>query len=68
MKPVVTVDLSAPPEVQPLLAEFSDVFAEPGSLPPHRVYDHAIPVDPSAPAVNAIPYQYLIRLKRIYNF
>lgn len=57
-EPVITVDFDVPPTVKPLLTEFSDVFAEPNTLPPHRVYDHAIPVDPTAPPVNARPYRY----------
>lgn len=33
---------SIPPDLKHLLDEFSDVFQDPKSLPPHRQYDHAI--------------------------
>jgi hypothetical protein len=41
-----------------VLAEFKDVFAEPSSLPPHREYDHNVPLVPGAIPVNAKPYRY----------
>jgi hypothetical protein len=34
------------------------VFAEPSSLPPSRVYDHAIPLKPDDAPFNAQPYRY----------
>jgi hypothetical protein len=40
------------------LAEFHDVFAESTELPPHRQYDHAIPLLPNAAPVNSRPYHY----------
>jgi hypothetical protein len=45
-------------ELQLLLQEFEDVFARPKSLPPQRVYDHTIPLLPSAVPVNSKPYKY----------
>jgi len=29
-----------PPQIQPLLTTYADVFAEPKTLPPQRTYDH----------------------------
>jgi hypothetical protein len=49
---------TAPPAVQALLSEYSDVFAEPQELPPSRVYDHAIKLKPGAVTFNARPYRY----------
>lgn len=45
-------------EVQPLLAEFADVFQEPCTLPPRRAHDHAIHLLPGAVPVNVRPYRY----------
>jgi hypothetical protein len=47
-----------PPTVQHILSEFTDVFAEPTSLPPSRAYDHAITLKPQAAPFNARPYRY----------
>jgi hypothetical protein len=47
-----------PPCIHQVLAEFKDVFVEPSSLPPHREYDHAVPLVPGAIPVNAKPYRY----------
>jgi hypothetical protein len=49
---------TVPVEVQHILSEFSDVFAEPNSLPPSRDYDHAITLKPDATPFNARPYRY----------
>jgi hypothetical protein len=49
---------TAPVEVQHILSEFSDVFAEPNSLPPSRDYDHAITLKPDAAPFNARLYRY----------
>lgn len=45
-------------EIQEVLDEFKDVFAEPKELPPSRVYDHPIPITPGAIPVNSKPYRY----------
>lgn len=47
-----------PTEIQTVLEEFSDVFANPTELPPERPYDHAIPLQNGATPVNARPYRY----------
>jgi hypothetical protein len=47
-----------PPCIHQVLAEFKDVFTEPSSLPPHREYDHTVPLVPGAIPVNAKPYRY----------
>ncbi|WVZ51461.1 hypothetical protein U9M48_002607 [Paspalum notatum var. saurae] len=48
----------APEVISTLLDEFSDVFATPTTLPPHRVHDHTIPLLPGAVPVNSKPYRY----------
>jgi hypothetical protein len=49
---------SVPPAVSQLVHEFADVFQDPHSLPPHRVYDHAITLFPGSAPVNSKPYRY----------
>ena len=46
------------PEVQQILSEFQDVFAQPTSLPPFQGYDHAIVLKEGAWLVNVRPYRY----------
>jgi hypothetical protein len=47
-----------PEALTAVLAEFSDVFADPKTLPPARVFDHVIPLVPGAVPVNSKPYKY----------
>jgi hypothetical protein len=47
-----------PPPVAALLRTFGDVFAEPTALPPHRLQDHSIPLQPGAQPVSVHPYRY----------
>jgi hypothetical protein len=49
---------SVPSSVSQVLEEFSDIFAAPSELPPHKEYDHAIPLLPDVVPVNARPYRY----------
>uniref|UniRef100_A0A2N9IK08 Integrase catalytic domain-containing protein n=1 Tax=Fagus sylvatica TaxID=28930 RepID=A0A2N9IK08_FAGSY len=46
------------PEVQELLDAFSDLFEEPIGLPPTRVQDHRIPLQPGSGPVCTKPYRY----------
>jgi hypothetical protein len=47
-----------PSEIQSLLTEFDQVFAEPTELPPSRQYDHSITLKQDAAPFNARPYRY----------
>jgi hypothetical protein len=47
-----------PQSIEHVLNDFQDVFAESTKLPPHRSYDHTIPLLPRAAPVNARPYKY----------
>jgi hypothetical protein len=47
-----------PPIIAEVLQEFQDIFTDLTALPPHRVYDHIIPLLPGAVPVNARPYRY----------
>lgn len=47
-----------PAEIPVLIDEFSDIFGQPKELPPHRPYDHSIPLQPNATPVNSRPYRY----------
>ena len=44
--------------IQQLLQQYQDVFQEPQHLPPHRFYDHHIPLLPGSAPVNSKPYRY----------
>lgn len=52
-----------PPQLQELLNEFTDLFAEPSELPPRRIYDHTIPLVEGAQPVSVKPYRYALMLK-----
>lgn len=56
----ITIEHDVDPNAQidSLLHQFKDVFDAPCELPPHRDYDHAIPLKPDAVPVNARPYKY----------
>jgi hypothetical protein len=41
-----------------VLDVYVSVFDEPKGLPPHRKYDHTIPLLPGASPVNLRPYRY----------
>jgi hypothetical protein len=56
--PPSTQSAPSSPDLQVLLDEYGDVFAEPSTLPPHRALDHAITLDKDARPVNTWPYQY----------
>ena len=47
-----------PPNIQKVLSEYKDVFAEPSMLPPRRQYDHGIHLEPSIVPINTKPYRY----------
>ncbi|XP_073357809.1 uncharacterized protein [Aegilops tauschii subsp. strangulata] len=47
-----------PPNIQKLLSEYKDVFAEPCTLPPCRQYDHSINLEPDSTPINTKPYRY----------
>jgi hypothetical protein len=54
------VVLSEPQELsQALLASYTDIFAEPHSLPPPRRHNHHIRLLPGTPPVAIRPYRYL---------
>ncbi|KAJ4807690.1 polyprotein [Rhynchospora pubera] len=50
--------LNIPLELQSVLSKFSSVFADPITLPPHRVLDHQIPLKHGAEPVNLRPYRF----------
>jgi hypothetical protein len=45
-------------DLKHLLVQYADVFQHPKQLPPHRSYDHAIPLHPDAVPINSRPYHY----------
>ena len=49
-------DVTAP--IKDVLQEFSDVFSDPKTLPPHSHIDHVINLVPGAIPVNSRPYRY----------
>lgn len=52
-----------PPVISAVLQEFQDQFQEPSRLPPHRDFNHNIPLVPNAKPVNAKPYRYAPKQK-----
>ena len=49
---------SMPPAVQQLLAKYEAIFTDPQVLPPHRKFDHQIPLLPGTKPVNVKSYRY----------
>lgn len=47
-----------PTEIQQVLNQYEDLFQEPKGLPPARLHDHKIPLQPGANPVNIRPYRY----------
>src|SRR4051812_734134 len=52
-----------PPEVSAILDQFALVFAAPAGLPPHRRYDHHIPLIAGARPISVRPYCVAPELK-----
>lgn len=50
--------ISHPPAINALLQAYVDVFPDPKTIPPQRVYDHTIPLVPGAIPINSKPYHY----------
>ncbi|KAM0929344.1 hypothetical protein ACQ4PT_001454 [Festuca glaucescens] len=53
-----TSQSTVPHIVAMVLKTYEEVFAEPKGLPPHRSFDHTIPLLPGASPVNLRPYRY----------
>lgn len=47
-----------PENIQCLLHQYTDIFSDAKMLPPTRVYDHAIALQPGAVPINCRPYKY----------
>lgn len=56
--PGTAPDKQVPPNIQKVLSEFDDVFAEAAALPPRHQYDHGIHLEPGATPINTRPYHY----------
>ncbi|GJX33296.1 gypsy/ty3 retroelement polyprotein [Tanacetum coccineum] len=52
-------EISGNVRLQALLEEYANVFEEPKALPPHRSFDHQIPLKYRDVNVNIRPYMYL---------
>ncbi|KAD4179495.1 hypothetical protein E3N88_28086 [Mikania micrantha] len=50
--------LQCPADIRSLVDEFSVVFAPPAGLPPSRLQDHGISLQPNTPPVSVRPYRY----------
>ncbi|XP_061352732.1 uncharacterized protein LOC133297581 [Gastrolobium bilobum] len=46
------------PEVQLILSDFEELFNEPKEIPPYRVLDHEIHLQPQVSPINVRPYRY----------
>jgi len=51
--------------IQQLLNEYTDIFAEPKTLPPHTELDHRILFKPWTAPVNVRPYKYHVLQKDV---
>lgn len=55
-----------PEELSNLKQQYSDIFADPSTLPPQRgVFDHTIPLEPGTRPVNIRPYKYPLKQRDI---
>jgi hypothetical protein len=61
--PLQSSTSNTPPEIQKLVADFSDLFAPPTQLPPSRGCDHTIPLIPGASPVFSRPYRFAPTIK-----
>lgn len=61
--PAAVPTKSHAPQLQYLLDEFAQLFAEPTELPPRRHCDHTIPLVPGAQPISMRPYRYAPALK-----
>ncbi|XP_051177859.1 uncharacterized protein [Lolium perenne] len=59
----VQIEEITPPDIQAIIDQFLDVFAEPTDLPPRRACDHRIPLMPGAQPVNIRAYRHKPELK-----
>lgn len=62
------LQINSNPQMQELTAiirEYQELFEEPKSLPPQRVFDHEIPLIPGAKPVNGKPYRYSFDQKNV---
>lgn len=46
-----------PPQQQKLLMDYAGLFEEPASLPPHREFDHTIPLKPGTDPPHSKPHR-----------
>lgn len=51
-------DIEIHPQLRQILDSYEDVFMEARGLPPSRLQDHHIPLQPNAVPVNVRPYRY----------
>jgi len=59
VEPVTTTPSPPPPTlVDQVLHTYADVFQDPKTLPPKRIHDHPIPLQPGTTPVNFRPYRY----------
>jgi hypothetical protein len=51
-------ETQVPTSVQQLLHQYKVLFQEPQTLPPHKTFDHSIPLIPGTKPINVKPYRY----------
>lgn len=58
-----SLETELPPTISVVLKEFQEQFKAPSGLPPHRSFDHSIPLLPGSKPVNVKPYRYAPKQK-----
>lgn len=51
-------DQDIPAGIQKIIQQYAELFDEPQGLPPHRTFDHSIPLMPGSRPVNLRPYRF----------
>lgn len=58
-----SLETELPPTISAVLKEFQEQFKAPSGLPPHRSFDHSIPLLSGSKPVNVKPYRYAPKQK-----
>ncbi|GAV83363.1 RVP_2 domain-containing protein [Cephalotus follicularis] len=57
-RPATPANYDSYPAIASILHDYRDIFAEPKTLPPCRLHDHCIHLQPGSAPINVKPYHY----------